>query len=239
MATPKKNKFISQQNKARKELLMVKKQGYVGKENPRTKKEELTTSGKIGNFLHYNKVVIGFIIFALIAAIVSVLEFTKKVDYDINVVIYTYNTVSDDQSQKIEKYFEKYVTDINGDGKVRVQAVNCSYNKGGDDIEYMNYSLQKLAAQLSGGDKSILFITDVESYEELNNRTDIPLFDCEAVALKEEFYKETSIEYEGNIITLPEGLGVCYRRVKGTILEKEDVSHECYKEAKKVIERLK
>ena len=236
MASNKASKYVSQQAKARRDLIRIKNERYVGKENPKTKKEELTTFGKIENFFHYYKIAIIAVIIVCITVVFAISEFTKKINYDMNVVIYTYNYFSDEQADKLEKYLEKYVGDVNGDGKVQVQAINCSYNKSSDDLEKMNNVMQKLAAELSAGDKSILFLTDAESFEELNGRTTPALFENEPIALGEEFYKETNLKDTPN---LSEGLLLNYRRVKGTIIQKSDDSQECYKEAKKVIEKLK
>lgn len=236
MTSKKGSNYVSQQAKERRDLVRIKNERYAGKENPRTKKEDLTTFGKIENFLHYNKIAIIAVILVCAIAIFAISDFTNKVDYDMKVVIYTYNHFSNEQAEEVGKYFEKYVSDVNGDGKVTVQAVNCSYNKGGDDIEYMNYSLQKLAAELSTGDKSILYIVDIESFEELNGRTTPALFENESIVLGEEFYKETKLKDTPN---LSEGLFLNYRRVIGTVLEKESDAKDCYKEAKKVIEKLK
>lgn len=84
----------------------------------------------------------------LIATIViCTAQCAMKVDPDYYVLFYC-DTYYDDQAlAEVTAELEKYSTDINGDGKVKVVAVNCTYSPS--DTQLMNQARQQAILQMT------------------------------------------------------------------------------------------
>lgn len=240
MASKNKKSIVAEQNKARKELLLIKAAQNNGVQEP-VKREEVPLTGtqKAENFWYYNKKLIAIMLLIIAGIIFIIAECSSNPDYDFKVVVYTNNIISDGQAAKIGEYFSKYAKDINGDGEVLVDVLNLSIDKSQSDNEYEYNIQQKLVSELSTGDKSLLYITDADSIEVLNEMSDVAILDGEPYVFGEEFYKQTTYTEDGVTLTLPEGFQLSCRRLKGTVLEKYDTAQEVYTESQRILEEIK
>lgn len=241
MAKKKKNAILEEQRRARAEFIKLKKmqQGEIAAApkpsevavTPKTFKE------KRENFwFHYKWYVIG-ITAAVAAFVLLVAQCMSIPNYDFNIIYFTYTPAIDKQTDLIADYFEKYGEDINGDDKVEVQIMNCSFSNEPGDIQYRNSQIQKLQALITGEYKAMLYITDAQSikYFDSIGSENTGMFEGEPIPLSDEFYKTTALH---ELDRLPEGLQISCRRIEGTIMEKNKTAQSVYKESSRLIKEL-
>lgn len=227
----KKNETLEQRKKAQQEFLKLKKMQSGEIAPPPKPSEEAvlpnTPKEKAKNFWFYYKWHI--IASAFIAAVLSIViaQCASKEKFDAQIVLFTHDTYLETQTSEMEKYFEHFCSDINGDGNVNIGVVNCSYSK--IDIsnpDYNNAMATKLQSILIAQRDIVLFIVDDETFNYMNAIPDeFPLFIEEKANLKEDFYSVCDI-YEG--APLPEGLMlVCRNYPEGTVTsEKVALAHQ-------------
>lgn len=238
MSEQKKNDILEEQRRARQGFLELKKmqrgeieaKPYEAARVPTTPKEE------IANFwFHYKWHTVGIIATAVILAIM-ITQCVTKTKYDFEVVYFTYTTAMDGQTELIADYIEKYVDDINGDGEVNVQIINCSFTKSSNNSQLEYSCITKMQAVMAGDQNALLFITDSESYGYFDNiSSEDGIFENEPLQLGEDFYNATESEQYGN---LPEGLQISCRRVKNTVLENKKGVNKIYEVSQKVLKAL-
>lgn len=240
MADNGKNEILEEQKRARREFLELKKM-QNGETAPPPKPSEVaivpkTPKEKWKNFwFQYKWHVLG------IAAIVTVLtvltvQCATRTKYDMKVVYFTYSAVIDSQTEAVAEYLSDYATDVNGDGEINVQVINCSFNNNSGDTQYKYTMMTKLQSLIAGDNEALLYITDEASYKYLSELSDEGLFDTEPTKLSEDFYKATEVE---GLTALPEGLSISCRRISDTVLKKKDGTAEAYAAARDVIEKLR
>ena len=242
MAEKKTNEILEEQRRARQEFLNLKKmqqgQMYAGPKPSETATIPKTPKEKFKHFWEYSKwyVIFGTLLAALIAFLV--VQCATKTEYDLKVVYFTYDTVLDEQIKPIEKYLSKYSKDLNGDGEVNIQLINCSVSDKNMSIASRNTSLQKMQSIIVAEKNALLFILDDRSVKYFDNLDGglYAMFEKDTVLLDEEFYKETKHKDFG---TLPDNLTLYCRKVSGTTIEKEKDVAEFYKESKNIINKLK
>ncbi len=241
MAKKKVSDTIEQQRKARAEFLKLK-QMQMGETAPEPKPSEQalvpkTFSEKMANiWFHYKNVIIFGTLFAAVF-IFLVAQCATKVESDLDIVYFSYTPVLDADIAKMEEYFEQYLEDLNQDGEVKVNIVNCGYSDENTNIEYANVMLQKLQSSLAANPKAMLFLTDSESikyFDNLSVKTGI--FEGEPKPLNEEFFKKLDKSEYGEY--LPRDLQISIRKVKGTQLEKEKDAKENFTASKELLESV-
>ncbi len=237
MAKSKKNEILEEQRHSREEFLRLKKM-QSGEINAGPKPSEVaivpkTFKEKSANFwFQYKWRVLG-IAAVVIVFIICIVQCASRPKYDFSVVYFTYTSALDDQTELISDYFQKYAEDLNGDGEVNIQVLNCSFNNDGQNNQYRTVQLQKLQAYLAGEYTAMLYITDEESVAYFNDITDGEgIFENEPVKLSGEFYKMTKLEGLGE---LPKGLTVGCRKVNGTVLEDNKTAEQTQKEALRIL----
>ncbi len=237
----KKNETLAQQEKARKEFLALKKmqqenaekgtehKAYEDEKKPSTFKE------KLSHFWYYYKtaVVIGSLIFAAVVYILVQTVMTPK--SDMQIVIYDNRIVPDMYLDNAKTYFEQFCKDYNGDGKVVVTIVNCTYSAGQSSAEYQQMIQQKLNGTIVTDKETMLIITSDMGYGYLQNVVDTPLLSENCVELGEDFYD--SIEYFENI-EMPDGLKIYSRNIKDTLIEDNAKAQESVKRAEEFLSML-
>ena len=130
MSENKRNEILEEQRRAREEFLKLK-QMQNGEIEPPKKPSELsvnpqTIDEKAQNFwFHYKWHTIGAIFLVVVLTILTVQMITRT-KYDMEIVLFSYSPVLDTYSEAIGDYFEEYATDLNGDGEVNIQIINCS-----------------------------------------------------------------------------------------------------------------
>lgn len=235
----KKNDILEEQRRAREEFLELKKMQHGEMEAPPKPSEVAivpkTPKEKWDNFWFQYKWYVIAVTAMVVVLSVLVAQCVSRPKYDFEAVYFTYTPVLDEQTEKIADYLEKYAEDVNGDGEVKVQVINCSLSENGN-VQYKNTMLTKLQTLIAGDEKALIYITDKDSYKYLESISDnVSIFESEPLALGEEFYNSTATESLGN---LPDGLQISCRRVSDTVLENKKDIDSLYKASKGLIEKL-
>lgn len=242
MSDKKTNDIIEEQRKARQEFINLKKmqkgEMYAGPKPSETATVLKTPKDKFGNFWHYSKWYV-ISISAIIALIVFlVAQCASKTNYDLKLVYFTYTPVIDDQTELIEDYIEKYADDINENGSVDVQVINCSVSGDSGNYTMRTATLQKLQSIIVAEDSALLFITDEDSIEYFDgmNTESSQMFLSENIVLDKDFYSATEHKTFGK---LPEGLTLACRNISGTVMEDNKNIGKYFEASKKIIEKIK
>ncbi len=237
----KQNEIIREQRRAYAELMELKKMesGEIKAENTHKLEDAMpkTFWGKVKNYIYHYK----FFIIAAVALIglisFGVYDYVTKVRPDIEVVAYTYHRVLDAQIESIAEILMPYCTDLNDDNKVKVTPINCSVEKGSETTQAEYLSSTKFSTLIAADPQAILFIIDKESYQHLLDLSEGQSFiEGEPLMLNKEFYQKVK---EKSGFDLPDGLMLCYRRIAGTLIEKDDAGEKTYEAAKVVLEKMK
>ncbi len=236
----KKNETLEQRKKAQAELLKLKKM-QSGELAPPPKPSELagemTKAEKRENFWFYNR---GKVIFAIVVAAILAVMITQcatRPVYDGEIVLFTNDYYYSDQITLMENYFSLFFEDKNGDGKVKVDVVNCAYDKNLTVNSSQNQTTaQKLQTILFAKRENVLFLLDEESFEYMDSILDEgELFAEEKVMLGETFYSHCDKNPD---LPLPEGLRIVMREYDEETLNADKKVKAAYNTAKEVLTRL-
>ena len=236
-----KNEILEEQRRAREEFLELKKmQSGEMKAPPKPSEVAIvpkTPKEKWDNFWFQYKWYVVAITAVTVVLAVLITQCATRTKYDMEVVYFTYIAALDEQTNAVAKYIAEYAEDVNGDGEINIQVVNCSFNGKSGDTQYRYTMMTKLQAMIAGDQNAMLFITDEDSYKYLADLSNGDgLFDGEPFMLGEEFYKATETESYGK---LPEGLRIACRRVSDTVLESKKGSSDAHTNAEKTLEAIK
>ena len=235
------NEILEEQRRARQEFLELKKMQSGEMEAPPKPSEVAivpkTPKEKWDNFWFQYKWYVVAITAVTVVLAVLITQCATRTKYDMEVVYFTYTAALDEQTNAVAKYIAGYAEDVNGDGEINIQVVNCSFNGKSGDTQYRYTMMTKLQAMIAGDQNAMLFITDEDSYKYLSDLSNGEgLFDGEPFMLGEEFYKATETDSYGK---LPEGLRIACRRVSDTVLESKKGSTDAYTNAEKTLEAIK
>ena len=235
------NEILEEQRRARQEFLELKKMQSGEMEAPPKPSEVAivpkTPKEKWDNFWFQYKWYVVAITAVTVVLAVLITQCATRTKYDMEVVYFTYTAALDEQTNAVAKYIAGYAEDVNGDGEINIQVVNCSFNGKSGDTQYRYTMMTKLQAMIAGDQNTMLFITDEDSYKYLADLSNGDgLFDGEPFMLGEEFYKATETDSYGK---LPEGLRIACRRVSDTVLESKKGSADAYTNAEKTLEAIK
>ncbi|MBQ7726523.1 MAG: hypothetical protein IJT66_05195, partial [Clostridia bacterium] len=163
MSGKKTNEILEEQRRAREEFLKLKKMQHGEMKAPPKPSEVAilpkTPKEKIANFwFQYKWYVTALTALAVVVAVL-VAQCASRVSYDLQIVYFTYQAAIDEQTGEVAAYFEDLAEDINGDGEVHVQVVNCSFEKESGNSQYGYTMMTKLQAMLAGDESAMLFIT--------------------------------------------------------------------------------
>ena len=240
MANNKKNDIIEEQRRARAEFLRLKKMQsgeiYAGPKPNEVAIVPTTPKEKWNNFWFQYKWWVVTAVVSVIVLAVLISQCASRVAPDLEIIYFSYTPVLDQQIAPVAEYFEEYAKDMNGDGEVNVQLVNCSVSETGD-TQYKTSILSKLQAIIATDEKALLFITDSKSITYFDNfSSDVYIFEGDPLVLGEDFYKATESE---DIGPLTEGLTLSIRRVSDTLLEENDKVVKYYKESVRIMNKIK
>lgn len=235
------NEILEEQRRARQEFLELKKMQSGEMEAPPKPSEVAivpkTPKEKWDNFWFQYKWYVVAIMAVTVVLAVLITQCATRTKYDMEVVYFTYTAALDEQTNAVAKYIAGYAEDVNGDGEINIQVVNCSFNGKSGDTQYRYTMMTKLQAMIAGDQNAMLFITDEDSYKYLADLSNGDgLFDGEPFMLGEEFYKATETD---SYSKLPEGLRIACRRVSDTVLESKKGSADAYTNAEKTLEAIK
>ncbi len=236
----KKNETLEQRRKAQAELLKLKKmqRGELAPPpKPRELAGEMTKEQKKENFWFYNK---GKVIFSVIIAAVlakMVVQCATRPVYDGELILFTYDNYYTDQVDLFEDYFSLFFVDKNGDGKVKVNVINCAYDKNITvNVAQNQDAATKLQSHLFARREVVLFLLDGESFNYMDSILDEgELFTEDRVMLADHFYTRCDkIEQH----PLPEGMRLCLRNFDEATLKSEKKVREATEAAKEFLNRV-
>lgn len=145
--------------------LMKLKQGIISEEDiPKEEKieKEYTAFEKIGNFFYHNKLYIIIITFIVLLAAFLIYDMATQKHPDVSVMIIAEDSEFYFRTEDIQKLFEPYCRDCNGDGTVFVRV---SYlpavvdNSDPSQLYYAQADQTKLVAEFQS-ENSIIVISD-------------------------------------------------------------------------------
>lgn len=232
------NDIINEQRKAREEFLRLKKM-QQGEIEPEAKPSDVaikprTFSERLSNFwYHFKFHTILTLLFVIIIAIVTVQCATRE-KFDFSVLYFTYTPAIDAQLDNVEEYFEKYATDIDGNGEVNIQVVNCSVKDDNRDAG-RNTMFAKVQSVLVAEHSTVLYLIDDKAKQYFDDAFEYSLFVEEPIKLGEEFYKQAVDEK----IPLPEDLMLGLRIIENTGFEGNEEAEKVFLESKRVLEKIK
>ena len=237
----KQNEIMKEQRRVYAELMELKKMesGEIKAENTHKLEDAMpkTFWGKVKNYAYHYKFLIIVAVCLLGLISFGIYDYVTKINPDIEVIIYSYSRVLDAQNESFEEILTPFCADLNGDDTVKVSVINCSYEKGSETGQSEYYSSMRFQTLIAGDPQALLFVLDKETYEYLSSVNDGETFiEGEPLMLNEEIY-QTVKEKSG--FDLPEGLMLCYRKVDGTLIDDNKVSKKTYKEAKRILEKMK
>lgn len=216
----KKSETLAQRQKAQRDLIELKKM-QAGELSPGPKPSEeavlpKTAKEKIANFFYHNKIALAIGGFVTVVAIIMTVNLINRIDYDSKVVVFSYDVGYSLFNQRVAEYFETLYTDVNGNGKVDVAAIDCSVNPE-EYGELKTTKLTQLNAMLSVESDAIIYLLDEESIHHFTDNLETEIFKEEnMVPLGEDFYDFIEVEGSG----VPETkLFAAVREVAGTTID--------------------
>lgn len=240
MAKKKESETLRQRRFSQQEFLKLKKmqQGELDAgPKPSEVAAPLTFWGKLKNIWYHDKLAL-FILTIIIAVIVFFcVQCATKTVYDATIVVYTHEITGEPNCVAMGEYLKPFCPDLNGDGEVNVNVINCSTNP--DDKGEFSYTNREKALYLLSNDASaLLFITDDSSYQFLMSRSDnISVFEGEPLEFQDDFY-EKCVDPNGFYDT-PKDLQISCRTIEGSSIAKNKKVDTYYKQAQAILTGLK
>lgn len=234
------NKIIEEQRRAREEEIKLKlmRQGLIEPEQkdetaviiPKTPKEKLQNY-----WYHFKWHTIGAVLLTAILT-VMVVQCASRENYDFITIVYTHTPIEDSRIEKIEEYIEQYAEDIDGDGEIKVEVVDCSFIDTNSNSQTNQAATAKIQAMIAAEPKAVLYIVDKKAINDLNALNENGFFDAEPLLLDEDFYE--FCEGDSELEQLPDELKISYRRISDTLMEKDKTANKVYKVCEKIYEKL-
>lgn len=241
MAKKSQNEILAEQRKARNQYLELKKmqqEGVASKQEVHKEAELRTPKEKVKHVWYYYKWGIISVVVAAIILAVSINQCATATKYDFGIVAFTYTSLSTESLDKLTGHMKEKCEDINGDGEVNIEVINCSFDDNSNaDAQYQTAVLSKVQGILSADHDKLIYITDSDGYKFImgeDNKND-GLFTEEPYVITEE-QRQKMIENE---IFLPEGTQFSIRAVDGTWLEGEKGIEDIFEQSKKAFEAVK
>lgn len=218
------NDFLEEQRRRQRDLVAARRARQNPESAPTPAPVEplvpLTLGGKIKNFWFYYKYFVLAGLFLATVLTVAISQCASREKFDTEVVLFTYNTYTAVQLDALEIELEKYAEDLNGDGEVNVQIIDCAYGNN-ELLDQQNAKRTKLTAVIASNSNAMLYITDAKSFEYLDTLfedgffvdLELPNNNGKSLAFNKAFYDSVNSKSEVGF-KLPEGLQIS-RRVAG------------------------
>lgn len=240
MAQKKESDTLRQRRIAQQEFLRLKKM-QSGELDAGPKPSEvatpLTFGEKLKNIWYHDKFALSVIAIIIVAITLLCVQCATKTVYDTTVIVFTHTITGEPNCKKMGEYLSSYCHDLNGDGEVNVNVVNCSINPN-DNSDYSYTNRSKAQSLLATDASALLFITDDDSYEYLMGLSEsIPLFEGEPLEFDEDFY-EFCVDPSGFFDT-PQDLQISCRTIKGAAIAKDKNIDKYYAQAQAILDGLK
>lgn len=198
------------------------------------------------NFWWHNKIII--IVVILAAAVVSYITYDtlSRVKPDLKIIM-TVNNGLVNRTEEIENYFERFCTDLNGDGEVKVQVLSAPLTNDTDDyVQIQQYQEVYLANMQTG---EVIFIltddkTDTDIYSE--NESDNLLSDLSSEFKDNEFVNNKGLALKGDYIedvfkyhtNYPQNIYLGMRKPTKTLKDSKEDMQKNYDEAFKIFKSM-
>lgn len=198
------------------------------------------------NFWWHNKIII--IVVILAAAVVSYITYDtlSRVKPDLKIIM-TVNNGLVNRTEEIENYFERFCTDLNGDGEVKVQVLSAPLTNDTDDyVQIQQYQEVYLANMQTG---EVIFIltddkTDTDIYSE--NESDNLLSDLSSEFKDNEFVNNKGLALKGDYIedvfkyhtNYPQNIYLGMRKPTKTLKDSKEDMQKNYDEAFKIFKAM-
>lgn len=178
---------------------------------------------------HYKWFIISGVLGAFVLTVV-VGQCATKAKYDLSVVVcFTQTEITDNQVELIKQGVIEYVEDYNGDGKVNLNFINCTFFENSKDQQYVMTKRSKLQISAMGESSAILYITDDKAFQYIDDIMAESGGFFDNVNLPEHNGKALKISglpfYSDFLKTgdkLPQNLYISKRVIKGTLIEAKD-----------------
>lgn len=215
-------------------------------------KEEISAPIKLSkkewlkNFWWHNKIIIIVVILAV--AVVSYITYDtlSRVKPDLKIIM-TVNNGLVNRTEEIENYFERFCTDLNGDGEVKVQVLSAPLTDDTDDyVQIQQYQEVYLANMQTG---EVIFIltddkTDTDIYSE--NESDNLLSDLSSEFKDNEFVNNKGLALKGDYIedvfkyhtNYPQNIYLGMRKPTKTLKDSKEDMQKNYDEAFKIFKAM-
>lgn len=242
MADKKESDTLRQRKFAQQEFLKLKKMQKgeldAGPKPSEVYSAPLSFSEKIKNLWYHDKLAIIIVSILVICIAFLVAQCATKTKYDATVVVFTYSITGESNCAKMGEYLKPYCKDINNDGEVNINVINCSLEQSQGNTEH-SYTVRTKASTLIASEAgALLFITDDESYKYLSSLSkDISLFEGEPLKFDEEFYEFCS--QDDQFYPTPEGLQISCRTIEGTTISSDKNIDTYYSQAQTILNGLK
>lgn len=242
MANKKESDTLRQRRIAQQEFLNLKKmqQGTLdaGPKPSEVYDKPKTFKEKIKNLWYHDKLAIIIIAAITVCIAFLVAQCATKTQYDATVVLFTYSITGDKNCEKMGEYLKPFCKDINNDGEVNVNVINCSIEESQGNSNYSYTTRTKVSTLIAGEPSALLFITDDESYKYLSSLSkEIDLFEGEPIKFEDDFYEFCTIE--NDFYSIPNNLQISCRTIDGTTIETDKNIDEYYSQAQSILKGLK
>ena len=217
--------FFDEQKRRQQELIETrrkKQSGEVG-DGVESAPVKLSFSERCENFWFYYKWHTIIALFLAITLIISVNQCAQREKYDSEFVLFSYNTFTAAEMDALEAEIERHYTDVNGDGEVNVQLIDCSYSER-ELSDQQSAKKQKLTAVLASHNDALIFIVDDKTFDFLEESHEgffvnigLSQKDGRAEPLSEEVYSAVN-EALPEGFSLPKGLYLTRRIADETTL---------------------
>lgn len=242
MANKKESDTLRQRKFAQKEFLELKKM-QNGEMNPPPKPSEVqvepsTFGEKFKNLWYHSKWAIIALAALIICIALLITQCATKTEYDATVVVFTYSITGDSNCAKMGEYLKPYCKDINGDGEVNINVINCSIEESQGNTEHSYTTRSKVTTLIASEASALLFITDDNSYKYLSGLSkDIEFFEGKPIRFEDDFY-EYCID-DGGFYDTPKGLQISCRTIDGTAISSDKNIDTYYEQAQNILKGLK
>ena len=216
----KKSETLRQRDKARKDFLELKR---MQQENENNNTEHVAYSGeikpvtfgeKVSHFFYYHSVAVVLVIVAIAIVAFVTVSCLNRVAPDLKIVVYDNRILADMYVGNIEEYFEKICPDYNGDGKVCVSVINCTYETGVSTAQYQNTIMQRLQGIVVTDTTCMLVITSEKGYDYFTNYINGMVL-TSPLPLPPSYYSECATDKD---LPIPDGMTVYCRDISETLM---------------------
>lgn len=138
---------------------------------------------KLENFWYYYKFHVLIGAFFLICIIIFVRDMLHKVTYDYTVAFLGDYTISDEDREALQGWFEAHAEDLNGDGEVHVQIGDYSASEDGDPNLFAAMQT-KFTVDIQEGTSMIYFLSS-DQYEKYKDMEIFPEKEEDYVLMKD------------------------------------------------------